>query len=121
MWETVVARRDARFVFAVTSTGIYCRPTCPARRPRRDRVRFHATAAEAEAAGFRACRRCRPKAPTAPVDLLVKRARAVLDGARRRVTLAELAEAVGVSPFHLQRTFKRVVGVSPAEYARRER
>jgi len=117
-----VERRDAawdgRFVLAVSSTGIYCRPSCPARRPRRDRVRFYASPAEARAAGYRACRRCRPDlAADSPAVDLVRRASTLLRDADGPVTLASLGAQLGVSPTHLQRTFKRLTGVSPREYA----
>jgi AraC family transcriptional regulator of adaptative response/methylated-DNA-[protein]-cysteine methyltransferase len=126
MWRAVEARdarADGAFVFAVSSTGIYCRPGCAARRPKRENVRFFDAPALAEQAGFRACLRCRPKA--AQPDPQVARARracrlidtALEDGAERLPTLEELAAKVGGSPHHLQRVFKRVVGVSPAQYA----
>jgi AraC family transcriptional regulator, regulatory protein of adaptative response / methylated-DNA-[protein]-cysteine methyltransferase len=120
-WDAVVARdrtADARFVYAVRSTGIYCRPSCAARRPRRDRVQFYDRPALAEAAGFRACRRCRPNEPRAnDAAQLVERIRRLLDERPEAVRLAQLSRAVGKSPFYLQRTFKRVMGVSPREYA----
>jgi AraC family transcriptional regulator of adaptative response/methylated-DNA-[protein]-cysteine methyltransferase len=123
-WKAVLARderSDGRFVYAVTSTGVYCRPSCPSRRPRPDGVRFFATAEKAERAGFRPCRRCRPREAPAAV-LLVRRACEILDsrfaeGPFGPTRLEALARAVGASPFHLQRTFKRVTGISPREYA----
>lgn len=120
-WRAVVerdARYDGRFVYGVTSTGVFCRPSCASRRPRRDRVRFFADPAAAERAGFRACKRCHPLAPhAAGRPSLVTRALARLDGhADRPLPLAELAAALGCSPYHLQRTFKRAVGLSPREY-----
>lgn len=128
MWRAVEARdaqADGAFVFAVTTTGIYCRPSCAARRPKRANVRFFATPAEAEAAGFRACLRCRPAfGPEAdPQVERVRRACALIDaaledGAERLPTLEELAAKLGGgSPHHLHRTFKRVTGVTPAQYA----
>jgi AraC family transcriptional regulator of adaptative response/methylated-DNA-[protein]-cysteine methyltransferase len=125
-WAAVVARdaaQDGRFVFAVATTGVYCRPSCPARRPRRENVRFFATPADARLAGYRACRRCRPDedAPGRGAEA-VAAARAYLDAhADRRVPLAELARVAGLSPHHLQRTFTRVVGVSPRAYAEARR
>jgi AraC family transcriptional regulator of adaptative response/methylated-DNA-[protein]-cysteine methyltransferase len=120
-WQAVVNRdrsRDGEFVFAVSTTGIYCRPSCPARRPRPENVSFFADSAAAERAGFRACRRCRPKAGLSPQDELVARATTWLDAhVEERVTLPRLAAALGVSPGHLQRTFTRVTGVSPRAYA----
>ena len=120
-WQAVVNRdrgRDGQFVFAVSTTGIYCRPSCPARRPRPENVSFFADPAAAERAGFRACRRCRPKAGASSQEELVARATAWLDAhIEERVTLPRLAAALGVSPGHLQRTFTRVTGVSPRVYA----
>ena len=120
-WEAV-ARRDAmwdgRVIYAVTSTKIYCRPTCPSRRPRRDRVRFFPDTASASAAGFRACRRCHPdQLQPSRADQAVTKARALLDATPDRVvSLAELAEVSGLSPWHLQRVFLKVIGVSPRAY-----
>ena len=106
-------------MYGVTSTRIFCRPSCPSRRPRRDRVRYFATPAEAEAQGFRACKRCRPTVGmTAPaIEQAVRRALEFLDRqGEKRVLLTELAGVVGLSPFHLQRSFRRLVGLSPREY-----
>lgn len=120
-WRAVERRAtelDGAFVYAVRSTGIYCRPSCPSRRPRRERVRFFAAAAAAERAGFRACRRCRPEALLAPATDLAERARRWIEAhADEKITLARLGAALGVGPSHLQRTFTRVVGVSPRRYA----
>lgn len=119
-WQAVLNRdrgRDGQFVLAVRTTGIYCRPSCPARKPNRENVSFFTDADAAERAGFRACRRCRPRATLAPKEAMVARATAWLDAhTEERVTLARLAEAVGVSPDHLQRTFTQVTGVSPRQY-----
>jgi AraC family transcriptional regulator, regulatory protein of adaptative response / methylated-DNA-[protein]-cysteine methyltransferase len=120
-WDAVVARdraADGTFVFAVRTTGVYCRPSCPARRARRENVRFFGTPDEAERAGFRACLRCSPKAtralPGGAQANVVARAVAYLEAAGdRTVALAELARAVGMSASHLQRAFTRHVGVSP--------
>ena len=99
-WQAVLNRdrgRDGQFVLAVRTTGIYCRPSCPARKPNRENVSFFADADAAERAGFRACRRCRPRATLAPKEAMVARATAWLDAhTEERVTLARLAEAVGV-------------------------
>ncbi len=123
-WTAVAsrdARFDGRFVYAVGSTGIYCRPSCPSRRPRRDRVTFFPDPGAAERAGYRACRRCRPRVSSSeqdPAAQAVERARAFLDAhPDEPVTLAALANEVGLSPWHLQRTFKRLTGLSPKEYA----
>jgi methylphosphotriester-DNA--protein-cysteine methyltransferase len=120
-WQAVVNRdrgRDGHFVFAVSTTGIYCRPSCPARRPRPENVSFFANPAAAERAGYRACRRCRPKAVASPQEELVARAMSWLDAhIEERVTLPRLAAALSVSPGHVQRTFTRVTGISPRAYA----
>lgn len=122
-WDAVAARdaaHDGSFVFAVTSTGIYCRPSCPSRRPRRDRVRFFTLPEQAREAGFRACRRCHPDTvAVAPEIALVRRVCDALSGddPEGETTLAALGESLGVSPFHLQRTFKRVMGITPRQYA----
>src|SRR5215217_9446451 len=120
-WQAVVNRdrgHDGQFVLAVSTTGIYCRPSCPARRPRPENVSFFANPAAAERAGYRACRRCRPKAVASSQEELVARATAWLDThIEERVTLPRLAAALGVSPGHVQRTFTRVTGVSPRAYA----
>jgi AraC family transcriptional regulator of adaptative response/methylated-DNA-[protein]-cysteine methyltransferase len=122
-WAAVATRdatHDGRFVYAVRTTGIFCRPGCPSRRPERAHVVFLADAESARTAGFRPCRRCRPDDParwTPDAVRAVARARAWLDAhPERRVTLDELAAAVGSSPHHLQRSFTRIVGVSPRRY-----
>jgi AraC family transcriptional regulator of adaptative response/methylated-DNA-[protein]-cysteine methyltransferase len=110
---------EGAFWYAVCTTGIYCRPTCPSRMPRRDHVRFFDTPDAAEQAGFRACKRCQPRAQNAAEQqaALVQQACALIDAAATPPRLAELAAAVGLSPFHFQRLFKRIVGVSPRQYA----
>jgi AraC family transcriptional regulator, regulatory protein of adaptative response / methylated-DNA-[protein]-cysteine methyltransferase len=118
-WQAVLARDrsyDGRFVTGVHSTGIYCRPSCAARHPRRENVRFYAVPAEAEAAGLRPCKRCEPGG-VARDEAAVEQALALL---RREesVTLEGLAQETGYSPAHFQRVFKRAVGLSPAAYAR---
>ena len=102
-WQQVLARdarQDGRFVFAVRTTGIYCRPSCPSRRPRRDSVEFFADPRTAERAGYRACLRCKPTEVPAQAQY-VTRARQLLDNAEGVVTLAQLSQQVGLSPFHL--------------------
>ena len=117
-WQQVLARdarQDGRFVFAVRTTGIFCRPSCPSRRPRRDSVEFFAGPHEAERAGYRACLRCKPTQISEQAQY-VHSARQLLDSAEGVVTLAQLSKQVGLSPFHLQRLFKRATGLSPREY-----
>jgi AraC family transcriptional regulator of adaptative response/methylated-DNA-[protein]-cysteine methyltransferase len=126
-WQAIASRdrrADGRFVYGVASTKIFCRPSCPSRRPRRDRVRLFATAVEAEAGGFRACRRCQPAGSPIPsaTARAIERARGLIDAhvdADRdgRLTLSALGTACGISPFHLQRAFQRAFGASPKAYA----
>jgi AraC family transcriptional regulator of adaptative response/methylated-DNA-[protein]-cysteine methyltransferase len=120
-WQAVTDRDsalDGAFVFAVSSTGIFCRPSCPSRRPRRENVRFFEQAREAEQAGYRACLRCRPKAIDGnPQAALVRSVcRYIEQNIEDRLTLGHLAHQFRRSPFHLQRTFKAVLGVSPKAY-----
>jgi len=118
-WTAVTEREadaDGRFFYAVRTTGVFCRPSCASRPPRRENVEFFATADEARNAGYRDCKRCQPGGLPRELEI-VNRACAVLDAdPQQRLTLAQLSEAVYVSPFHLQRLFKRVTGVSPREY-----
>src|SRR5208283_483444 len=117
-WQQVLARdarQDGRFVFAVRTTGVFCRPSCPSRRPCRDSVEFFAGPSEAERAGYRACLRCKPTQISDQAQYVL-RARHLLDNAEGVVTLAQLSKRVGLSPFHLQRLFKRATGLSPREY-----
>jgi AraC family transcriptional regulator of adaptative response/methylated-DNA-[protein]-cysteine methyltransferase len=123
MWRHVKARdprADGRFFFAVVTTGVFCRPSCPARRPLCRNVRFFRSREDAERAGFRPCRRCRPLDANFenPQMALVQRACAHIEQQEgERVTLAALAAACGVRPFRLQRLFTRVMGISPRQYA----
>ncbi len=121
-WAAVRVRdaaADGRFVYAVRTTGVYCRPSCPARLPRRENVSFFASAAAAEAAGFRACKRCHPAGPgpAARDAALVERACAGIADAETPPALAELAAQAGLSPWHFHRVFKRVTGLTPRAYA----
>jgi AraC family transcriptional regulator, regulatory protein of adaptative response / methylated-DNA-[protein]-cysteine methyltransferase len=121
-WNAVVARdasRDGEFVFAVSSTGVYCRPSCAARRPRRENVRFFGRPDQAEQAGYRACLRCRPKSfnghtESAGVKAICRFIEQHLD---EPLTLGRLGKEFRQSPFHLQRRFKAVLGITPREYA----
>lgn len=109
-------RFDGTFVTGVLSTGIYCRPSCPARAPLRRNVRFFPGPAEAEAAGLRPCRRCSPHTLSAEEACVLAAIAAIREGGAR--TLEELARITGYAPTHFQRLFKRTVGLSPAAFAR---
>lgn len=126
-WQAVQNKNreyDGRFVMAVRSTGIYCRPSCPARLPLRKNVAFYALPEAAEQAGFRACKRCNPRDVDA-ADPQVQLVRQVCQFIEARpgeqVTLDTLAGQVNFSPYHLQRTFKQVMGISPRQYAEARR
>ncbi len=121
-WRIVLARDrryDGAFVYAVRSTGIFCRPSCPSRRPRRNLVEFFPIPEAAEAAGFRACRRCRPSVASAPdpaVAVVRDLCRVIDDQLDGPANLASLARRVSLSPHQVLRAFRRVLGVSPREY-----
>ena len=121
-WQAVADRDDAfdgAFVFAVATTGIYCRPSCPSRRAKRSNVEFYALPEGAEAAGFRACLRCRPRdsrATDPKIDALRRLCRYMESCDEGPPTLDTLSKMAGLSPYHLQRSFKRLVGVSPRQY-----
>lgn len=108
---------DGRVIGAVTTTGIYCKPSCPARRPKREHVVFYSTGLEARGAGYRPCLRCRPD-EVGRDDEAVKKAARLIEEAKEPPVLADLAQAVGYAPHHFQRLFTRALGVSPAAYAR---
>jgi AraC family transcriptional regulator of adaptative response/methylated-DNA-[protein]-cysteine methyltransferase len=108
---------DGRVVGAVKTTGIYCKPSCPARRPKREHVIFYASTEEARAAGFRPCLRCKPDEVGRDREAVAAAVK-LIERAEEAPSLAELATAVGYAPHHFQRIFKRDLGVSPAEYAR---
>jgi len=128
-WQALCERDaafDGRFVFAVRSTGIFCRPSCPARRPARERVVFYADAAKAETDGFRPCRRCSPcgPSPSEQLDALVVAACRLLDEAEAPLPLQQLAARIGLSPAYLSRAFKARTGMTPRGWSaarRRER
>ncbi len=117
------ARADGKFMYAVITTGIYCRPSCPSRRPNRDNVRFFNNGREAEQAGFRPCKRCHPQHtdPNKVITDRVTRLCRYIEHATAEPTLEELAAYVGISAYHLQRQFKAVTGFSPKAYAKAHR
>ncbi|HEX3102886.1 MAG TPA: bifunctional DNA-binding transcriptional regulator/O6-methylguanine-DNA methyltransferase Ada [Terriglobales bacterium] len=121
-WQAVLDRdgaSDGKFVFAVSSTGVYCRPSCPSKRPKRENVTFFRKPQEAESAGYRECLRCRPKAIAGnPRQELIKSVcRYIEQHLDEPVTLSRLGVEFRQSPFHLQRTFKAVLGITPKQYA----
>ena len=118
-WQKVLERTnvdDGSFVYAVRTTKIYCRPTCPSKRPLQRNVEFFDAPELAAAAGYRPCERCRPDLDV-PSETWVARVCQVLEQSTKSLTLAELSAFVGLSPAYIQRTFTRVVGVSPRQYA----
>lgn len=121
-WAAVAARdagSDGRFVYSVRTTGVYCRPSCPSRGARPENVAFHASAEEAERAGFRPCRRCKPgevSAASRQAEMVAALCRHI-EQADQPPTLDELAERAGVSAFHLHRVFKASTGLTPKAYA----
>lgn len=122
-WAAVLRRdraMDGRFVTGVLTTGIYCRPSCAARHPKRENVRFFATGQEAAAAGLRACLRCRPD-DVSRDSAAVEAALALIEASEEPPSLDALAAHAGYSPFHFHRLFKRATGVTPAAYARGKR
>jgi len=108
---------DGRVIGAVHTTGIYCKPSCPARRPKRENVTFYSSAGEARAAGFRACMRCKPDEVGRDREAIAQAVK-LIERAEEAPNLAQLSAEVGYAPHHFQRLFKRDLGVSPAEYAR---
>ena len=121
-WNAVLGRdaaHDGEFVFAVSSTGVYCRPSCPARRPRRENVQFFLVPAQAEQAGYRACLRCKPKSVSGnrESDAVRSICRFIEQHLDEPLTLQRLGKEFRQSPFHLQRRFKAVLGITPREYA----
>lgn len=121
-WQAVLARdasQDGAFVFAVSSTGVYCRPSCASKRPRREHVTFFRLPDEAERAGYRACLRCRPRTVGGSRHLQTVKAicRYIEQHLDEGITLSRLSSEFHQSPFHLQRTFKSVLGITPRAYA----
>ena len=121
-WAAVVTRdrnADGVFYYSVKTTGVYCRPSCASRPALRRNVDFHASCEDAERAGFRACKRCKPDAPPAAQQYAegVARACRLLESAAELPDLATLAAAAGMSRFHFHRIFKQVTGMTPKAYA----
>jgi AraC family transcriptional regulator, regulatory protein of adaptative response / methylated-DNA-[protein]-cysteine methyltransferase len=125
-WEAVVRRdrsADEAFVYAVLTTGIYCRPSCGARMPRRENIRFFGTCAAAERAGYRACKRCRPNEESigARHAAAIEAACLLIENSGAVPSLDVLARRAGMSRFHFHRVFKTIVGVTPKAYANKVR
>ena len=122
LWQAIINRQapsGTPFFYAVKTTGIFCRPTCASRVPRRQNVRIFSTPADALAAGYRPCKRCRPlKAESSPEVTAVLRACQQIQSQAGSVRLADLAAPLGMSAPHFQRLFKKVLGLTPAEFAR---
>jgi AraC family transcriptional regulator, regulatory protein of adaptative response / methylated-DNA-[protein]-cysteine methyltransferase len=122
-WRAVLERDasiDGEFVYAVRSTGIYCRPSCPSRRPQREQVLFFPVPEVAEGAGYRSCRRCLPHRHPSPeprLEMVRRACQYMRESSDRFPTLAQVSAAVGASPYHLQRVFKQVMGITPRKYA----
>lgn len=121
-WEAVLGRDvrfDGLFYYAVETTGIYCRPSCPARRPRRNHVSFFGSPAAAEDAGFRPCKRCTPDgvSPDLSRATRISKACRLIEEAEEQLPLSVLASAVGLSPHHFHRLFKAALGITPKAYA----
>lgn len=122
-WQIVQTRNsefDGAFFFGVSSTGIYCKPSCAARRPKRENTTFFASRAEAESAGFRACLRCRPQTEntrSAKSEVVMRACELMETNVDEEISLEFLATKLNVSPSHLRRTFKQALGVSPKEFA----
>ncbi len=126
-WQAVQQKdiqMDGVFVYAVRSTGVYCHPSCPSRRPRREQVMFFALPEQAEQAGFRPCRRCRPHETAtgeAHVELVQRICTYIEQHLEEPLTLTTLGEQAGMSPYHLQRVFKHVMSITPHQYAEAQR
>ena len=121
-WAAVLARSaeaDGTFFYSVRTTGVYCRPSCAARLPRPENVRFHPTREDAERAGFRPCKRCKPDLPSLADQHAeqVTRACRMIEESDAVPSLAALAREAGMSPFHFHRVFKSVTGLTPKAYA----
>lgn len=121
-WSAMVRRdpaADGSFYYSVRTTGVYCRPSCPARLARRENVRFHLTGQNARDAGFRPCKRCRPEGPCLMDrrNANIAKACSLIEAADELVDAGELATAIGMSRFHFHRIFKEITGLTPKQYA----
>ena len=121
-WSSLVGRErnaDGTFFYSVASTGVYCRPSCGSRTPRPENVQFYATTRDAETAGFRACKRCKPTElhPASELAARIAKACRIIESAESTPSLQSLAKLVDMSRFHFHRTFKSITGITPAEYA----
>jgi len=123
-WALVLNRdlkADGGFVYAVRSTGVFCRPSCPSRRPRREQVEFFDSPGEAQQAGYRACRRCMPLARNEQMAKVEVACRYIEQNLETTLKLEEIAASASLSPFHFQRLFKRTLGISPRQYQQARR
>src|SRR5712691_9432476 len=125
-WASVVARdpqADGTFYYSVTTTGVYCRPSCAARQARPEHVRFYATCEDAEKAGFRPCKRCKPNLPSLLDQHVAKVTEAcrVIEQSEAVPGLGDLARHVGVSASHFHRLFRQIIGLTPRAYAAAQR
>ncbi|HEX4606308.1 MAG TPA: bifunctional DNA-binding transcriptional regulator/O6-methylguanine-DNA methyltransferase Ada [Candidatus Angelobacter sp.] len=123
-WTLVLARdakADGRFVYAVKSTGVFCRPSCPSRKPRRENVEFFHSPVEAQQAGYRACRRCTPLERNPQSQKVEAACRYIDQNLDITLSLTAISRHVAISPFHFQRMFKRMLGISPREYQQARR
>jgi AraC family transcriptional regulator, regulatory protein of adaptative response / methylated-DNA-[protein]-cysteine methyltransferase len=125
-WIALISRKadsDGEFFYAVKTTGVYCRPSCPARLPRPEHVSFYTSCDEAEHAGFRPCKRCKPTQPSLAMrqSALMQSACRMIEASESVLTLSELAARLELSAYHFQRLFKRCIGVTPKAYAMAQR
>jgi len=123
-WSLVLARdarADGRFVYAVKSTGVFCRPSCPSRRPRLENVEFFDSPVQAQRAGYRACRRCSPLERNPQAQRIEAACRYIDENLDITLSLTAISRHVEISPFHFQRLFKRALGISPRQYQQARR
>lgn len=123
-WSLVLARdakADGRFVYAVKSTGVFCRPSCPSRRPRLENVEFFESPMQAQRAGYRACRRCSPLERNRQAQKIEAACRYIDENLDITLSLTAISRHVAISPFHFQRLFKRALGISPRQYQQARR